>query len=217
MECYLHLVLQIISSTGTFVALLLFGVTLLVAVKRGIKKVPVPYIILAAAAPWAFGACNAIPILTPVYELNATDIEGACFYTFNPIAGFVNIAFSWVVLALGACLCTVILALVAYCHVKKNSAERNPQQVLYRLAMFLVLSDLVLIAANLIVPTVYTVLSPEGLLQYYLSIILFPLTPWPSPISLITTYRPVRREVISKLKRIRQCCKVRIEQTEHNQ
>ena len=206
-ECYLHLWIQITSSTATFISLLEFGVVLFIVVKRGIKKLRVPYLILVAVVPWVVGVCNSIPPFTPIQELNATDVLGTCFYTFNPIAAFINLAISWIILGLGACIVTMILAIASYCFVRRNALteDRQLHSGLYKLAGFLILSDIVLIAINLVVPTVYTILSPEGWVQYYLSISLFPAATWPSPISLLTVYGPVRRTLRKAVKKLNLC------------
>ena len=85
-ECYLHLWLQICSSTATFISLLEFGVVLFIVVKRGIKKLRVPYLILVAVIPWVVGVCNSIPPFTPIQELNATCPWNLLLY-FQPYCG----------------------------------------------------------------------------------------------------------------------------------
>ena len=215
-ECYLHLWLQICSSTATFISLLEFGVVLFIVVKRGIKKLRVLYLILVAVLPWVVGVCNSIPPFTPIYELNATEITGTCSYTFNPIPVLIDLAISWIFLGLGACIVTMILAIASYCFVRRNTLteDRQLHRGLVKLAGFLILSDIVLIVVNLVLPTVYTILSPEGWVQHYSSILVLSAATWPSPISLLTVYGPVRRTLRKAVKKLMLCCKQRKSEVE---
>jgi hypothetical protein len=207
-ECYVTLWLQICTNTTIFLTLLPYGITVFVATRCGLKRVPIPFIIITAVGPWVLGACNTIAIFSPVNELNATEVLGACDYRANIIVSSIKLSFSLVVIGLGVCLTTIILVVISYCYLKKNAINEVSllQKAAHRLAVFLILSVFINIGTNMIIPAVYVIFMPRGFVAYYASIIIPSIATWPSAISLIVVCSTVRDTLRNGTRRLKQCC-----------
>ena len=209
-SCVASLLFQLYGGNGVFFSLMLYGAIMYVLIRKGVKAITVPVLVLVVVLPWILSLPSAVAIFFPTYGLGISENSKArCGYSPDPLSAISHTVYNWVIVGLGSCVVTASLTIASYCYVKKQAYDdMQLSKGLYRLAGFLTVSAFVLIICQLILPTIFIFVNVSGgiedKLQYYIPVSLFALSLWAIPISMATAFKPLRKSLL----RILTCCYV---------
>ena len=201
-SCVASLLFQLYGGNGVFFSLMLYGAVMYVLIRKGVKAITVPVLVVIALLPWILSLPSAVAIFFPTYGFVARENARArCGYSLDPLSAIIHTVYNWVIVGLGSCIVTASLTIASYCYVKKQAYDdMQLSKGLYRLAGFLTISAFVLVICQLILPTIFIYVNVSGgiedKLQYYIPVSLFALSLWAIPISMATAFKPLRTSLL---------------------
>ena len=202
-SCAISCVFTFFGPTVSFISLMIYGAVIFVIIKKGAPYIKWPVLVVVAIIPWVCGLLNSLVIFAPSYGYAPRENSKArCGADSNGPSFYAHVAFSWVVIGFGSCAVTSAFIIAIYCYIKRHSLAEDVAlfRVLYKLAIFLTVSDLVLAAFQVILPT-FTALfrADEGianLVWHYFPLCLYALSTWVTPLSIIVIFEPVRTHIV---------------------
>lgn len=205
-SCAISRVLRFLGPTASFVSLTVYGVVIFLIIKKGVKSIKWPAIVVAAILPWLCGLVNSVIIFAPSYGYAPRENSKArCGSDTDKTSLYIHLGFSWVVVGFGSCVVTIAFIIATYCYIRRQSANMDVSlyQVLYKLAIFLTTSDIFLAVFQVTLPTFALLFNDdEGVLDliwYYVPVCFYSLSMWSIPISIIVVYEPVCTFILGML------------------
>ena len=207
-SCVASVFFQLYGGNGVFFSLMLYGAIMYVLIRKGVKAITVPVLVLVVVVPWILSLPSAVAIFFPTYDLSPKENSRArCAYSPDSVSFAIHAIYNGVIVGLGSCIVTALLTIASYCYVKKQVCDDlQLSKGLYRLAGFLTISGFVLVLGVLILPTIFIFVKVHGgigdQLQYYIPLSLSTVSLWVIPITMVTVFKPIRDSFL----KIITCC-----------
>ena len=212
LTCQFNLAIYILGSAARFTFVLAFGTLTFIAIRYGIKKVNMKFLVLFCVLPWTASIASVLFAFIPEYGvvLSRHNNKGRCILKFR--RGYVTVVsihlgVSWVVW--GTCVVlTLVLTIASYRYVKRNaiSESTNIQRAILKFSAFLTASSTINIIALLVTPTLFFGLSTIGagrsravsdIFSYYTPLVIFATLSWMTPLMEIYVFNQIR-EILKK-------------------